>query len=53
VSDARQSAASGPQADRNFSSIATLIEDPARSAMLAALAGGRALPDRIDAWLAA
>jgi hypothetical protein len=53
VSDARQSAASGPQADRNFSSIATLIEDPARSAMLAALAGGWALPDRIDAWLAA
>jgi DNA-binding transcriptional ArsR family regulator len=44
VSDTRQSAASGPQADRNLTPIATLIEDPARSAMLAALAGGRALP---------
>jgi DNA-binding transcriptional ArsR family regulator len=44
VSDTRQSAACGPQADRNLTPIATLIEDPARSAMLAALAGGRALP---------
>ena len=44
MSDARQSAACGPQADRNLTPIATLIEDPARSAMLAALAGGRALP---------
>jgi DNA-binding transcriptional ArsR family regulator len=30
--------------DRNLAAIANLIEDPARSAMLAALAGGRALP---------
>jgi hypothetical protein len=44
VSDTRPSAACGPQADRNLTPIATLIEDPARSAMLAALAGGRALP---------
>jgi DNA-binding transcriptional ArsR family regulator len=36
--------ASSTPADRNLTSIATLIEDPARSAMLAALAGGRALP---------
>jgi DNA-binding transcriptional ArsR family regulator len=44
VSDTRQSAASASQADRHLTPIATLIEDPARSAMLAALAGGRALP---------
>ena len=44
MSDTRRSAACGPQADRNLTPIATLIEDPARSAMLAALAGGRALP---------
>jgi DNA-binding transcriptional ArsR family regulator len=31
-------------ADRNLGSIGAVIEDPARSAMLAALAGGRALP---------
>jgi DNA-binding transcriptional ArsR family regulator len=31
-------------ADRDLASIADLIEDPARAAMLAALAGGRALP---------
>jgi DNA-binding transcriptional ArsR family regulator len=36
--------ASYTPADRNLASIANLIEDPARSAMLAALAGGRALP---------
>jgi DNA-binding transcriptional ArsR family regulator len=30
--------------DRNLTSIADVINDPARSAMLAALAGGRALP---------
>jgi DNA-binding transcriptional ArsR family regulator len=36
--------ASYAPADRNLASIANLIEDPARSAMLAALAGGRALP---------
>jgi DNA-binding transcriptional ArsR family regulator len=41
VSDA---SASHTPADRNLASIANLIEDPARSAMLAALAGGRALP---------
>jgi DNA-binding transcriptional ArsR family regulator len=41
VSDA---SASYTPADRNLASIANLIEDPARSAMLAALAGGRALP---------
>jgi hypothetical protein len=35
VSDTRQSAACGPQADRDLTSIATLIEDPARSVMLA------------------
>jgi hypothetical protein len=44
VSDTRHTAACGPQADRNLTPIATLIEDPARSAMLAALAGGRAPP---------
>ncbi len=33
-----------PPADRDLTSIAVLIEDPARAAMLAALAGGRALP---------
>ena len=44
MSDTRQSAASSAPADRNLTPIATLIEDPARSAMLAALAGGRALP---------
>jgi len=33
-----------PPADRNLVSIATVIDDPARLAMLAALAGGRALP---------
>jgi DNA-binding transcriptional ArsR family regulator len=36
--------ASSTPADRNLTSIADLIEDPARAAMLAALAGGRALP---------
>ena len=36
--------ASYPPADRDLTSIAVLIEDPARAAMLAALAGGRALP---------
>jgi hypothetical protein len=44
VSDTGQSAACGPQDDRNLASIVNVIEDPARSAMLAALAGGRALP---------
>ena len=33
-----------PPTDRDLASIADLIEDPARAAMLAALAGGRALP---------
>jgi DNA-binding transcriptional ArsR family regulator len=37
-------AGSYPPADRKLASIADLIEDPARAAMLAALAGGRALP---------
>jgi DNA-binding transcriptional ArsR family regulator len=41
VRDTRQSAASASQADRNLTSV---IDDPVRSAMLAALAGGRALP---------
>jgi DNA-binding transcriptional ArsR family regulator len=36
--------ASYPPTDRDLASIADLIEDPARAAMLAALAGGRALP---------
>lgn len=36
--------AAEPPADRNLASIFNVIEDPARSAMLAALAGGRALP---------
>jgi len=36
--------ASVTPADRNLASIATVIDDPARLAMLAALAGGRALP---------
>jgi DNA-binding transcriptional ArsR family regulator len=36
--------ASYTPADRDLASIADLIEDPARAAMLAALAGGRALP---------
>jgi DNA-binding transcriptional ArsR family regulator len=36
--------ASYVRADRDLASIADLIEDPARAAMLAALAGGRALP---------
>jgi DNA-binding transcriptional ArsR family regulator len=36
--------ASYSPADRDLASIADLIEDPARAAMLAALAGGRALP---------
>lgn len=44
MSDA--SASLTPQDDRNLTSIADEIDDPARSAMLAALAGGRAL--RID-----
>jgi DNA-binding transcriptional ArsR family regulator len=44
VSDTRRSTARGPQADRNLTSIASVIEDPTRSAMLAALVGGRALP---------
>ena len=42
MSDA--SASLTPQDDRNLTSIADVIDDPARSAMLAALAGGRALP---------
>jgi DNA-binding transcriptional ArsR family regulator len=41
VSDTR---ASWTPADRTTSSIASVIDDPVRSAMLAALAGGRALP---------
>jgi DNA-binding transcriptional ArsR family regulator len=44
VSDTRQSTAGASQADRNLSSIVDVIDDPVRSAMLAALAGGRALP---------
>jgi DNA-binding transcriptional ArsR family regulator len=36
--------ASYPPADRDLAAIGDLIEDPARAAMLAALAGGRALP---------
>jgi DNA-binding transcriptional ArsR family regulator len=44
VSDTGQSAACAPQDDRNLASIFNVIEDPALSAMLAALAGGRALP---------
>ncbi|MFZ0226735.1 MAG: helix-turn-helix transcriptional regulator [Mycobacterium sp.] len=44
MSDTGQSAASASQDDRNLASIVNVIEDPARSAMLAALAGGRALP---------
>jgi DNA-binding transcriptional ArsR family regulator len=44
VSDTGQSAACASQDDRNLASITNVIEDPARSAMLAALAGGRALP---------
>jgi DNA-binding transcriptional ArsR family regulator len=44
VSDTGQSAACASQDDRNLTSIADVIEDPAGSAMLAALAGGRALP---------
>jgi DNA-binding transcriptional ArsR family regulator len=44
VSDSRRSAAYASQADRNLTSIVSVIDDPVRSAMLAALAGGRALP---------
>jgi DNA-binding transcriptional ArsR family regulator len=44
VSDTGQSAPCASQADRDLAAIANVIEDPARSAMLAALAGGRALP---------
>jgi DNA-binding transcriptional ArsR family regulator len=36
--------ASSTPADRDLTSISDLIDDPARAAMLAALAGGRALP---------
>jgi DNA-binding transcriptional ArsR family regulator len=44
VSDTGQSAACASPDARNLTSIADVIEDPARAAMLAALAGGRALP---------
>jgi DNA-binding transcriptional ArsR family regulator len=44
VSDTGQSAACASQDDRDLTSIADVIDDPARAAMLAALAGGRALP---------
>jgi hypothetical protein len=44
VSDSGQSAASASQAYRNLTSIVSVIDDPVRSAMLAGLAGGRALP---------
>jgi DNA-binding transcriptional ArsR family regulator len=44
VSDTGQSTACASQDDRNLTSIADVIDDPARAAMLAALAGGRALP---------
>jgi len=44
VSDTGQSAVFASQAGRNLPSITNVIEDPARAAMLAALAGGRVLP---------
>jgi DNA-binding transcriptional ArsR family regulator len=44
VSDTGHSEACSSPDGRNLTSIADVIDDPARAAMLAALAGGRALP---------